>query len=498
VYRFDDLDPFAARRAKLDAWRALGIDPYPAVTPEHQAVVAVREHGSALAIDEQHEGAVAVAGRLTAIRGQGGLIFADLEDGSGKLQLVCKQDTMSAELFERLALLDLADFIWASGTLFVTKRGELSLEVHDWTVLSKTLHPLPDSWKGLQDVEQRQRQRYLDMLVNEGVRDRFLKRSRMVAALRGVLAEQGFVEVETPILEHIPGGADAEPFVTHHNALDTDYYLRISLELHLKRVIVGGIDRVFELGRVFRNEGMSPQHLQEFTMLEFYWAYASYRDLMPMVQALYQRVIEETFGTLQVERGETALDFSGEWPRLSYVDLLKQYAGLDILETSDHDLLAALERNQISATAELGRGRLLDLLYKKMVRPHLKQPCFVVDLPVEFSPLAKRKADEPRLTERMVVVIDGAEVGNGFSELNDPIDQRTRLEEQERLRLNGDVEAQRLDVDFLRAMEHGMPPLVGFGVGIDRLLAVAAGLDSVRETVLFPTMRPVAQGSEQQ
>jgi lysyl-tRNA synthetase class 2 len=489
-YSFADLDPFAARRAKLQAWRDLGVDPYPAVTPHHEQIGPVRAHGNHLDIDARHEGSVAIAGRLTALRGQGALIFADLEDVTGKLQVIFKQDVLSAELFEQVQLLDLADFIWAAGQLFVTKRGELTLEVQDWKILTKTLHPLPDAWKGLQDIEQKQRQRYLDMLVNDGVRDRFLKRSQTVGAARHFLHERGFVEVETPILEHIPGGADAEPFVTHHNALDVDFYLRISLELHLKRVIAGGIDRVFEIGKVFRNEGMSPQHLQEFTMLEFYWAYASYRELMPMVQEMYQTIIQSVFGTMRVERKDDILDFGGEWPRHNYVDLIKEYAGVDILSESVDSLVEHLKKHGVEAEANLGKGRLFDLLYKKTVRPHLIQPCFVIDVPVEFSPLAKRRLDNPALTERMIVVVDGVEVGNGFSELNDPLDQRQRLEEQEKLRLDGDPEAQRMDEDFLRAMEHGMPPMTGFGVGIDRLMVLFAGLDSVRETVLFPTMRP--------
>lgn len=501
-YSFADLDPFEARRAKLKAWRDLGVDPYPAVTPEHGQVAKVRELGNHLAVDDRHEGGTAVAGRLTALRGQGAIVFADLEDGTGKLQLLFKQDVLSAELFERLALLDLADFIWASGTLFVSKRGELTLEVQDWKPLSKTLRPLPDAWKGLQDLEARQRQRYLDLLVNDGVKDRFLKRSALISAIRRHMEGRGFTEVETPTLEHVPGGADAEPFVTHHNALDTDFYLRISLELHLKRLVAGGLDRVFEIGKVFRNEGMSPQHLQEFTMFEFYWAYADYRQLMDFTQQLLQAVIAEAYGTLQAERGEHTLDFSGEWPRASYVGLLQEYGGIHVVEAGDDELIACGLKHglktgggeQGTATADqlriLGRGRLIDLLYKKLVRPHLIQPQFLTDFPVEFSPLAKRKSEDNRLTERFALVVDGAELVNAFSELNDPVDQRARFEEQEKLRLAGDPEAQRLDEDFLRAMEHGMPPMAGFGLGLDRLVMLLSGAESIRETVLFPTMRP--------
>ncbi len=504
---FADLDPFAARRAKLDALRASGIDPYPARIPEHEQVAVVRSQGNHLQVDDRHDGGVATAGRITALRGQGALIFADLEDSTGKIQLIFKQDVLSPELFERIELLDLADFVWASGTLFVSRRGELTIEVHDWQVVSKTLSPLPDAWKGLQDPEAKQRQRYLDLLVNDGVRARFEKRSRLVSSLRRFMSDHGFLEAETAVFEHIPGGADAEPFVTHHNALDTDFYLRISLELQLKRLVAGGFDRVFEIGKVFRNEGMSPQHLQEFTMFEFYWAYADYEKGMDFVQNMYQQAIEEVYDTLQIERGDTMLDFSGEWPRVSYVEVIKQYAGIDVIEASDDELIQSCLHHGLRtgggeqgvATEEslrkLGRGRLIDLLYKKTTRPHLIQPQFLVDFPLEFSPLAKKKSSDPRLTERFVVLIDGAEVGNAFSELNDPIDQRVRFEEQEKLRLAGDPEAQRMDEDFLTAMEHGMPPMTGFGVSIDRLVLILAGVDSVRETVLFPTMRPEKQVS---
>lgn len=502
--QFTDLDPFAARRAKLTALRDLGVDPYPQRVAPHQRIAEARELGANAG--ETPEVEVSVAGRLKALRGQGALFFADLYDATGKLQLLFKQDSIAPEVFERLDLLDLGDFISAKGKLFMSRRGELTLQVEDWQVLSKALHPLPDLWKGLQDIEQRQRQRYAELIVSDAAMERFQQRSLLVARIRQFMHDHAFVEVETPILEHTPGGADAEPFTTHHNALDTDFFLRISLELHLKRLVVGGFDRVYEIGKVFRNEGMSPQHLQEFTMLEFYWAYASYTELMPFVQRMYQEVIEATCGKLQIERGEHVLDFSGEWPVVSYVQLLKDYAGVDILEATDEQLVESIINHGLKTgqgadqnakaedLAKLGRGRLIDMLYKKTARPHLIQPQFVVDFPVEFSPLTKRKPEDPRLTERVVVLIDGMEVGNGYTELNDPDDQRSRLEEQEALRLKGDAEAQRMDEDFITALMHGMPPTTGFGVSIDRLMVAITGVDSVRETVLFPTMRPEKKG----
>lgn len=498
--RFADLDPFEARRAKLQAWRDLGVDPYPPRLPDCSRIAEARAHGNTLG--EEVSPPVAVAGRIHSVRGQGALLFADIFDETGKLQLLFKKDVLSEELFERLELIDLGDFLWVSGPLFISRRGELTMEVQDWTMAAKAMRPLPDAWKGLQDVEAKQRQRYLDLLVNDGVRDRFTRRSRVISALRRFMESKQFVEVETPTLEHVPGGADAEPFVTHHNALDTDFYLRISLELHLKRLIVAGFDRVFEIGKVFRNEGMSPQHLQEFTEFEFYWAYADYRAQMDFVQEMFQTVLQDVYGTLQFERGEHTLDFSGNWPRTSYVDIVRQYAGVDVVEASDDELIRSAMAHGIrtgggeqeAATEEtlrkLGRGRLIDLIYKKTTRPHLIQPQILFDFPVEFSPLAKRKPEDGRLTERFAVLVDGFELSNSYTELNDSADQRARFEEQEKLRLAGDPEAQRLDEDFLRAMEYGMPPMTGFGMGIDRLITLLEGLDSIREAVLFPTMRP--------
>ena len=488
---FAGLDPFESRRAKLGAWRDAGVDPYPAQTPLFHKIARVRELGIWNDAETRLPLESGIAGRILSLRGQGAVIFADLEDGSAKIQLLFRKDT--ADEFEQLELLDLGDHLWVTGMLCLTKRGELTVEVTEWKLLSKSLHPLPDLWKGLQDSDTRQRQRYAELIVSPNVKERFRKRSVFVASFRQTLAEQSFLEVETPVLEEIPGGADAEPFMTHHNSLDVDFYLRISLELHLKRLIVGGFDKVYELGRVFRNEGISPQHLQEFTMLEFYQAYASYRELMSFVENLYATAIKATFGSLKIQRGEHLLDFTPQWPRVSYVGLLKEYAGIDILTATDDELVQAIKNYRVDTDVSLGRGRLLDQLYKKTVRPNLIQPQFVIDVPVEFSPLAKRKSEDGRLTERLMVLIDGAEVGNGFSELNDPLDQRARLEEQERLRLKGDLEAQRMDPDFLRALEYGMPPTAGFGVGIDRLFAILADVESIRETVFFPTMRPEKQ-----
>jgi lysyl-tRNA synthetase class 2 len=497
MMRFDNLDPQAARAAKRAALVERGINPYPTRVGEHRQIGAVRAEADRL---QQEVVSIALAGRIKAWRSQGAITFADLHDETGKIQLLLRADV--AAYADLLDLVDLGDHLFVEGTLTTTKRGELTLEVQQFSWLSKAMQPMPDMWHGLTDVEARQRQRYAELMVNDSVMERFRIRSRLTAAVRHFLAQQGFTEVETPVLEHVPGGADAEPFVTHHNALDTDFYLRISLELPLKRLLVGGFDKLFEIGRVFRNEGISPQHLQEFTMLEFYWAYADYTHLVPLVESLYKFAIEQAVGTLDLIREDYTLSFAGEWPRVTYRQLLLDYAGIDILEDSDDRIIEAIVHRGLKSGGgadqsvdsaqlrDLGRGRLLDMLYKKTARPHLIQPTWVLDLPVEFSPLTKQREDEPRLTERVVLVVEGAEVGNGYTELNDPIEQEQRFMAQEALRQAGDVEAQRLDTDFIRAMRYGMPPATGFGVGIDRLTMLVTGVESVRETVLFPLMRP--------
>ena len=486
------IDPVAARRAKLRALLKAGIDPYPVAAHQHTPAWEVVAHCEAHCPNPEDEDATefAVAGRLRAIRGQGKIVFMDVLDRTGKVQVVAKADAIKAPA-ELLENLDIGDIIYVKGTTFRTKRGECSLLARELELLSKALRPLPDKWHGLKDHETRYRQRYVDLIMNEEVRKLFELRSTFIHALRHGLATRGFLEVETPVLEHIPGGADAEPFVTKHDTLDIDLYLRISLELHLKRLLVGGLERVFEMGRVFRNEGMSPQHLQEFTMLEFYMAYSDYQELMTMVEALYAEALHATFGTTKIERaGKEPLDFTPPLPRVSYVALLKEHAGIDILSATDEELLAAVKKHRVDTDLSLGRARLIDQLYKKTVRPKLTGVYFLIDPPLELSPLAKPHRDNPKLAERFWVVADTAEIGNAFSELNDPIDQKERFSEQEKLRLAGDKEAQRMDHDYVRALEYGMPPAAGFGVGIDRMLAVVTGQESIRDVVLFPTMKP--------
>lgn len=486
------VDPVVARTAKLKRLEKAGINPYPTEAHSHTPTWEVVAHCETTCPTPEDEDAreFSVAGRLRAIRGQGKIMFMDVVDRTGKIQIVVKSDIVDAP-GELITNLDIGDIIYVHGTTFRTKKGECSLLAHKIELLSKSLRPLPDKWHGLKDHETRYRQRYVDLIMNDEVRQMFELRSAFMHAMRHGLTTRGFLEVETPVLEHIPGGADAEPFVTKHNTLDIDLYLRISLELHLKRLLVGGMERVFEMGRVFRNEGMSPQHLQEFTMLEFYVAYSDYHELMTMVEALYAEVLHATFGTTVIDRDDkSTLNFTPPFPRLSYVDLLKEHAGIDIIEASDEELLAAIKKHRVDTDLSLGRARLIDQLYKKTVRPKLTGVCFLIDPPLELSPLAKPHRDNPKLAERFWVVADTAEIGNAFSELNDPIDQKERFMSQEKMRLAGDKEAQRMDHDYVRALEYGMPPAAGFGVGIDRMLAVITGQDSIRDVVLFPTMRP--------
>ena len=472
------------RQKKLEAIRNAGIDPYPARVARSFAVSHAIGHFEALA--EKKE-AVSLTGRLTAVRGQGKIIFADIEDESGKIQAVLKDDvTKDFEFW--WSVLDLGDFISVTGSLFLTKKGEKSVEVQVLQIAAKSMLPLPGKWDGIEDVEIRLRKRYLDLISTAGLRDLFRKKTIFWETFRAYLKKEGFLEVETPVLQPIPGGAEAEPFATHHNALDIDFYMRISLELPLKKLLVGGFENVFEIGRVFRNEGIDREHLQDYTQLEFYWAYHDYRDLMKLIEKMYKKVIKSTCGGLTTQFGGQAIDWSKKWKKVDYVKAFKKASGLDPTKASQEKLLDKARELGIPADQNIGRGRLIDLIYKKTVRPFLMEPCFLINPPVEIEPLAKRYAKNPKVVERMQVVACGTELGKGFSELNDPADQRARFEEQVKLREAGDAEAQYLDEEFLESLEQGMPPAAGFGVS-ERLFAVLMD-KPVRETVFFPLMRP--------
>ena len=470
------------RKKKLKNIKDRGIDPYPAE--------AKRTHTIAEALDSfnklsKAKKKVYLVGRIRGWRDQGGVIFGDLKDESGTIQLVFKKENLKTFDFWKNNL-DVGDFVEVGGPLFKTKKGQESLEVISFKLLVKSLRPVPSEFYGLADVETKLRKRYLDLLSSEDVKAIFIKKSVFWQSFRRELINNGFLEVETPVLESIPGGADAEPFVTHHNALNEDFYLRIALEISLKKLMVGGYEKVFEIGRVFRNEGIDAEHLQDYTALEFYWAYVDYNDLMKFIERLYKLVIKGTVGTLTTNFKGQKINWGKKWPKVDYYSIFKEKIGLDLNKATDQELLDKALSMGLEPDRSLSRGRLVDLLFKK-VRHTLVQPCFLINPPADIEPLAKRINSEPGKVARFQVVAGGTELGKGFSEANDPMDQRTRFEEQMKLRDQGDKEAQRLDEDFLEALEYGMPPTAGFGVS-ERLFAVLMD-KPIRETVFFPSMR---------
>ena len=480
-------DIIDTRKKKLETLRSQGIDPYPSSS--------TRTHFNKQALDvydklEADKTKVSLVGRIRSLRTQGKVSFAHIEDISGKIQIFFKKDILGDDKFKLLDSFDMGDFIEATGVMFTTKAGEKTLEVQNFKMLAKSLRPLPSEHYGLEDKELRLRKRYLDMLMNPEVREMFVRKTMFWQTAQNFLTQHGFLQVEAPIMEATTGGAEAEPFVTHHNALDRDFFLRISLELPLKRLIVAGFERVFEIGRVFRNEGIDTEHLQEYTSLEFYWAYADFNMLMPFVQELYQFIIQATIGSLKTNYQGTEINWGGNWPKKDYSELFKKYTGLDLSNVSDAELYSYADANKIKYKKFSGRGRLIDLIYKRKIRSatdEFVQPCFLINHPVDVSPLSKRNPKNPKLVERIQVMACSSELGNGWSELNDPLDQRSRFEEQMKLREKGDNEAQMIDDDYLEAMEYGMPPIAGFGFS-ERNFSVLMD-KSIRETVIFPPMK---------
>ncbi len=484
------IEESAVRLEKLRQIQEQGIDPYPSTSLRTAPIEQILGNWDVHAAADKE---ITVAGRIKAVRGHGGACFVDLEDGNAKIQLHLKRDLLGAtayDLFEKVV--DHGDFIQATGKLFVTRRGERSIEASAWKLLTKALRPLPAKWHGLSDTEVRYRKRYLDLVANPDVRAIFRKRSLVVSTIRDFFHNEGFIEVETPILQPLAGGATAQPFITHHNALDIDLYMRIAPELYLKRLVVGGLERVFEIARCFRNEGIDHLHNPEFTQVEFYQAYADYNDLMKLTERLLPLIVEKVTGGLVVEYDGKKIDFKPPYPRITFRDSLMEYGDIDLEKYPDRaSLAAAAEKKGVSVEDSDDRGKIMDNLFKKLVRPKIVDPTFVINHPIELSPLAKKLRADERYVERFqLLVAQGTELINAFSELNDPIDQKARFMEQERLREAGDVEAQRLDEDYIEALEIGLPPTAGFGMGIDRLTALLTGSHNLKEVILFPTMRP--------
>jgi lysyl-tRNA synthetase class 2 len=488
------------RHEKLAALRAAGVDPFGTRYPVSHWAGPLRARWDAAPEDElRGAGPVSVAGRVMALRHHGKSCFAHLLDQTGTIQLYARADVLG-EAYAGFTDLDVADFIGVTGELMRTRTGELTVQVKAWAFLSKSLRPLPEKWHGLKDIETRYRQRYVDLLVNPEVREVFRLRSRLIRTVRAFLDARGFQEVETPVMQSLAGGALARPFATHHNALDIPLYLRIALELHLKRLVVGGVDRVYEIGRIFRNEGVSTQHNPEFTMLEFYQAYADYGDLMELTESLFGELGQELTGGLTLAYQGAQIDLTPPWRRLRYLDAVAEAIGLGRSELDDRERVraaarAAAARRDVDAGA-WGWGaatpayQMWKDVFEAFVEPTLVQPTFVIDFPTEISPLARQKRDDPSLVDRFELFVARMEMANAYSELNDPLEQRRRFEQQLRAREAGDEEAHRLDEDYIRALEYGLPPTAGEGVGIDRLAMLFADRASIRDVILFPLLRP--------
>ncbi len=481
-------DVLRDRREKLERIREAGIDPFPHEFAEREDIAEVRAAHEGLEAGLETDSRHRVAGRIVARRGHGKACFLDIRDGSGQIQLHAREDQLGEEPYGLLVHLDLGDFVGVEGTAMATRRGgELSLAIDHWRLLAKSLRPPPGKFHGLEDVETRYRQRELDLLANEESRRIFAIRARTISETRRRLDEHGFVEVETPVLQPLYGGALARPFVTHHNALDRDFYLRIATELYLKRLVVGGIDRVYELGKDFRNEGVSHKHNPEFTMLEWYEAYADYEKTAHDLELLVAEVAERVLGTTVVERDGVEIDLAPPWRRVTLREAIRERTGVDVAEHPTREALAAAMGAEPDPAE--GWGKLVDGLLSRSVEPELVQPTFVVDYPVELSPFAKAHRSEKGLVERWEAFVGGIEIANSFTELNDPDEQRRRFEQQAAELARGDEEAQPYDESFVEALEHGMPPTGGVGLGIDRLAMMLTGARSLREVILFPAMR---------
>lgn len=480
------------RRDKMNDMRTKGIDPFgDKFDRTHMASELIADYNE-VSKEELEKKAVnvTVAGRIMTKRGKGKVGFSHIQDFSGQIQIYVRKDEIGEDAYELFKTADLGDIVGVSGEVFKTNVGELSIKVTSFTFLTKSLRPLPEKFHGLKDVEQRYRQRYLDLITNQESKETFIMRSKIIQSMRRYLDDAGFLEVETPMMHNIPGGASARPFITHHNTLDIELYMRIAIELHLKRLVVGGMERVYEIGRVFRNEGVSTRHNPEFTMIELYQAYADYEDIMNLVENMVAHIAEDVTGSTMVQYGEDKIELKPNWKRVHMVDIIKEYTGVDFWpKMTDDEARALAKAHNIEINSMMTYGHIVNEFFEQRVEEQLVQPTFVYGHPVEISPLAKKNQEDGRFTDRFELFIVRREHANAFSELNDPIDQRERFEAQVKEREQGNDEAHEMDEDFLEALEYGMPPTGGLGIGIDRLVMLLTNAPSIRDVLLFPQMK---------
>jgi len=480
-------EEYESRKTKLEHIVKLGLIPFPARTARDFLIHQALEKYSQL---EKNKTVITLAGRIKAIRAHGGSAFLNIEDESGQFQIFAKKDTLQEIPFNNfIEIFDIGDFIECTGLLFLTKKGEKTLLINEYKILAKALLPLPEKWHGLTDMEIRYRQRYLDLISNPVVRDIFKKRAVIISAIRKYLDENGFIEVETPILQPIAGGANARPFVTHHNSLHADFYLRIAPELYLKKLLVGGLEKIYEISRCFRNEGVDRDHNPEFTQVEFYAAFWDYKKMMSFTESLFHYILGQVNAGDELVYENQKINFKQPFHKITFLEACKKFAKIDIANINEEDLRDEARKKNIDIPSKYNKAKIIDEIFKELVRPNLIQPTFLIDHPIELSPLAKKTEKNPAFVERFQLIIAGKELCNAFSELNDPIDQEERFKSQEKMRLAGDDEAQMIDDDFMTALKQGMPPAAGIGIGIDRLTNLITNTHNLKEVILFPTLK---------